>query len=188
KKIIILLGAKKFKADDFKVMIVFALLLAGISWAVLPLKNLMLAYSIITILIGFFMALTALCIRKLGSVMFFIALYSILSIGTGTIGISGMKKVVIFIVIGALFEIIFFLLRFNGDRVDALVASSVSCAAIPFSVGVILSYDLMRELFVNMLNLSLISMVLGFIGSVLAVLLWGKVRNKKFFVRLRYAP
>jgi len=178
----------RFKTADFKVIILFALIFSVLSWLLPLLKNLMLAYTIIAVLIGFFITLTALSIGKFGSIMLFMAISSAFSIGTNTMGVSGVNKIISFIIVGAIFEVFFFLLKFNRTSAGAIVSSSVSCAALPFTVGLILSYDLVKELISSMLNLSLITLLSGLVGSLVAILVWGKIQNKKFFVKMRYAP
>ncbi|MFC1754901.1 hypothetical protein ACFL96_16150 [Thermoproteota archaeon] len=178
----------RYKLTDLKAVFIFAVLLSIIIWAIHLLDHTLLSYILISVFLGAFIALVALSVRKFGSVLVFMLLVSLLSFGADNIGIQGWGKISVFLIAGLLFEIVFLLFRFTGETISTIISALISFISIPVSIGLILSFDVMKELTNGMMNICLNSSVFGVLGAIIGLVIWAKVKNTMLFVRLRYGP
>jgi len=178
---------KKFRIVDLGIIIV----LSGIWFLLSLVVNLLdpqISYILNLLVLIFLMSFIVYLVRKAGSATLFFLISGLISYGVNDFGVTGFSKVLLFVLAGIIFELVFliFKLEIKNVQVDVVLGSGISSASIPFLMGIMLSSGVVVNMGVAMLNLILLSFFVGVIGSVLSFLLWYKLKTSKMVLKFEY--
>lgn len=176
---------KRFRLRDVLLFVVLALFWLGV--AVL-LKTYALRYSLTLLTISTFMAASVFVVRKTGTATSFMVLSGLLTLPFDDIGISGVKRLMVLVLAGLVFEFIFLFLKieFKNLPLDITLGTTFSAASIPLTTALILSPLTFLDRFIPVLNLSILAGFLGLFGAVLAFIWWYQIKTTKWFLRFEY--
>ena len=175
----------RFRKIDF-----LALAILTVLWAVattlinLPNTQLtfMLSLAITTISVSF----TALLIRKIGAVILFYFIGSIITISFNNL-IQGYYKILILVIAGIIFELIFLLskkiYKYNIPF-NLVLAAALSNASIPW---IMLLFTYSKELLPYTINFSLSALLIGVISSLITYLIWYNIKSNKTIIKFEYS-
>jgi len=179
---------KKFRWQDFVIIIVMAFLYAIISYLINKYINLGYAYILSLLALIFLMSFIVHLVRKAGSATLFFVISGLVSNGIDDIGIVGVNKLIVFVVAGIVFELIFliFKIEIKNVQIDIISGSGFSAAIIPITTGALLSYNAMMNTISSMINMVLLSFFVGIISAVVSFLVWYHLKGTKLVLRYEY--
>jgi hypothetical protein len=126
---------------------------------------------------AFFMSFAALLVKKGGAALLTSAVAGIVSIPGPSIAGPGMYKLVLLLVAGLLFEVVWLMRRkWSG----AVAAGTLAAMSIPMML-LVLSGE--GGLLGSAVNLSLLSAAAGLVAALLAVAAWDSVAHSKWAIR-----
>jgi hypothetical protein len=140
------------------------------------------------VFMAFFITFIAFLLRKFGMVFLAFLLATIFVRPLPDLTGLGGKAYAIMMISGFIFEIIY-LITYMETKVipfDVISALSVSLALIPLWTGILLSFEIVKERFMEVLNLIFLDFFIAIIGSLLAFLLWFHFRINKKVIEFKY--
>ena len=176
---------KKFKKADFIAIAILVILWSIITYFI-NIPDTQSSFMLILLITSMFMVFIALFIGKPGSVILFLLIGSIFTLPINNFGGFGLDKILILGVIGLVFEILLFLLKIEIKNIpfDMILAAAISLATVPFSMLLILGGS--RELMYYVWNFSLISFIIGVIGSIIIFMVWYNIKGLKPVIKFEY--
>lgn len=172
---------RHFRKIDLLAVLILALLWSGVAYLVtfyLPY-----IFEIILFTTALFATFTVLLIRKIGSVTLFFSLSGVMTSVVPVLGFLGFGKILVFVLMGVVFEMFVYVFK---KYLNLVVASSVSNGSMPWFLAVFGGRDLSANLSYALWNFTIISSLLGFLGSLTALVVWYKVGNSKVILKFEY--
>ena len=135
------------------------------------------------------MVFAVLLIRKAGTAVLFSFISSIITFNVANLDIIGYKKILIFILISLIFEMIFLILKLEIKLLplDVILGAGISTALFPLILGIFFSFGALKLMYLKVINIILLNFFIGIIGAIVAFLIWYKVKNSKFILRFEYS-
>ena len=129
-----------------------------------------------------------LLLGKSGSATLFFLIGGLLTSGLGDLGAKGIDKIVVLVIAGAVLELSIMLINLRTDNIhlSVVVGATIAAAAIPLTTGLILSFEIVSTMIIPLVNLILLSLLIGLAGSSIALLSWHYLRIKKVFLRFEF--
>lgn len=140
-------------------------------------------FELILFTIAVFATFLALFIRKLGSITLFFLIAGIMTLAIPAFLVSGIEKIVVFIIMGVIFEAITYTLK---NYLNIIVASIFSNVSMPWQVSWLTKMQLTTKINYAIWNLTFISALLGLLGATSGLIIWYKVKNSKIILRFKY--
>jgi hypothetical protein len=124
--------------------------------------------------------------RKSSMVLLFYVLVSFLTFGLDDFGVTGWRKLMVFLIAGIVFEIIYLTLklRIHNVSLDMVVGSTLAMMSIPLLVALFISPNLVFTFPEALINLILLGFTFGLISSVITSIVWHFIRANKFILDL----
>lgn len=140
--------------------------------------------SLIFIAIGINLLVNIL--KKSGVAIIFNLFVGILTFNQIDLGFIGFKKILILVLAGLVFEIAFLVLKLHifSIPLDLVIGTSISFASIYLIAGFILSANLASNFPTEMINLILLTFLVGLFGSFLAYLIWNKIKITRLVLEI----
>ena len=179
---------KRFKLRDIITILVLAAIWLLISTIIDKLLHPQLTYIISLLIATIFMSFTVHLIRKAGSATIFYGIGGLLTQQLPNLGPLGMQKIYTLILAGIIFEIVFviFKLEIESIQLDILLGTAISSATIPFTTALLLSTSVASTMLTALINMALVSFLVGIIGAVISFLIWYQLKTSKFVLQYEY--
>ena len=180
---------KKFKIIDITLIISISLVWWLLSFAIEKFIPVQSSYMISLLMATFLMSFAVHLIRKAGTSTLFYLIGSLMLYDVNDIGIDGVNKVIIFLIAGIIFELAFLILKveIKSIQIDIISATAISSMLIPLLTGLFLSPIVSFNLITPLLNLTLLSLLIGIAGSVLSSIFWHNIKNNKMIIKYEYS-
>lgn len=125
-------------------------------------------------------------LQRSGAVIIFWVITAFLTLSVNDIGVVGFPKVVVFLLVGAIFELLYLFLKGNIHNipVDLALGTSISCASLPLFVAYALAPNLASSFPIALLNLVVIAFVTGLAASLMMYILGGFLEGTRMMVKL----
>jgi len=179
---------KKFKISDVLIILAFSALLYVLSLVIgrtfSSQGSYILALLITTVLMSFIVH----SVRKAGSATLFYFFVGILTFNINNLGVTGLNKLIALLVAGLIFELIFlmFKIEIKNMQIDIIAGTAISTATIPITIGFLLSFNIAINMFVSIINLILLSFLIGIAGSIISFLIWYYLRTRRWILKFEY--
>lgn len=179
---------KKYHSWDFIAIALFAILWAGLSYIFDAYLNPQLSFLITLFTITLLMSFIVHLVRKAGAATLFYGLCAIFTISLSDFGVTGSRKILALLIAGIIFELAFLILKLElkNIQLDIILGTGLSAAVIPLVMAIQLSWTITVERFVPLLNVILVSFVVGVIGALVSFLIWYKFKSAKSIIRFEY--
>ena len=178
---------KGFRRDDYIAILILScayylfnlILLIDNEW------RLILSFLFLSVFIAF----NALLIKKALAVSLFLILTSLLTYNLNNFDVIGWFKVIIFVIVGIIFETIFLILKIEIRNLplDVILGVSLAIALMPLIIFLLSSIDILINRFFEVLNLIILAFLSGLMGSIIGFLIWWKLRLTKIIAKFEYA-
>ena len=134
-----------------------------------------------------FMNLAVYLIQKSGSALFFYLFLGFFTMGIDDVGITGWEKVIVYLFVGLIFEIMFLLLKLRIHLIplDIVLGSTISTASIILFGAISLFSGLMTKFPLELVNLILVAAFTGLFSSTLTFIVWHSVSSKKSVLKFK---
>jgi hypothetical protein len=133
-----------------------------------------------------FLVFTALLVKRPGAMLLFSTLSGVMAAPTGLMQGLGVQLIIILPIAGATLELFSIAGRnVRNIPLHLMVGAGIAMATIPWTMKTFAVVPAALTLLVW--NFSLLAFFLGVAGSVLAVMVWEKVRNTKNIIKYEYA-
>jgi len=179
---------KRFRMLDVIVVIILAGLWLPLSLAINNVFSPQSSY-ILSLLIGtLLMSLTVHLVRKAGTAILFYAMAALFTYNVSDLGATGINKVMVLVTAGIIFELVYmtFKIEVKNTQTDIIAATAISASTIPITIGLILSYSITLDKITSIVNLVLLSFLVGLAGAVISFLVWYNLRTKKTVLKFEY--
>lgn len=177
----------------FKIMDIIAILaLAGLWFLLSFLLNKFLgpqfSYIWSLLIATILMSFTVHLVRKAGSATLFYGIGALFTYSINDLGATGLNKLIVLVIAGIIFELIFliFKIEVKNIQVDIIAGTAISAATIPVTTGLLLSSNVALSMITLLINLILLSFLVGLAGSVISFLIWYKLKTTKMVLRFEY--
>lgn len=179
---------KKLKVRDLLIIVILAALWFLVAFLMNSYLDPQLSYILSLLVVTMLMSFCAILIKKAGVATLFYAVGGILTYRINDLGVVGIDKLIVLVVAGIIFEIFFLILKIEVKNlpVDVVIGTALSSATIPLTIGFLISVSAAMNMAASMVNLALLSLLIGVIGSILSFLTWHNARTNKFFLRFEY--
>jgi len=179
---------RKFKILDIAVILAFASLWLLLSWIINKIFGPQPSYILTLLVVTFLMSFTVHLVKKAGSATLFYTIGALLTFNINDLGAIGMNKLVIFAISGILFELIFLILKLElkNIQLDIITSTSISAASVPITTGFLLSFNVALNMMVPLINLILLSFLVGLAGAVMSFMIWYNLKNTKMILKFQY--
>lgn len=99
-----------------------------------------------------------------------------------------MNKFIVLLIAGLVFEIVFLLIKAEIKNVplDIVIGTAISAASIPILIGFLLSPNIFVVMISLVINLMLLSLLIGIAGSIISFIIWYNLRITRFVLRFEY--
>jgi hypothetical protein len=126
-------------------------------------------------------------LKRTSSVFLFLLLTSILTFQLDTIGISGWRKILVFSLSAAIFEIVFKLLnrKITHAPLAILISSTIAITFIPILAALFLSLTLALSIPNTLINLILLAFVSALVTSGFTFLLWYDLQANRMVIKFQ---
>lgn len=181
---------KKFRILDVVLILFVSAIWAVIGYVVNILFTPQSSYIISLLIATFLMSFTVHLVRKAGSATLFYVIGGLLMFGLNDLGVTNMNKIWVLLVAGVVFELAFIILKLElkNIQLDIVLGSAFSAASVPFSTAFLLSVSLAKDVIGSIINIALLSFMIGFVGAVASFFLWYKLRTNKAVLKYEYLP
>jgi uncharacterized membrane protein len=176
---------RKFRWLDYIGVLILSLLWVLITWLV-NLPNTEFTFMFSLFLTSLFMVFTSFLIRKSGAVVLFCVLCGIIGAGVNNLGGLGWNKLIVLVVVGIIFEIFSFFVRFEFKNIplSVVVGSGFSMMSIPLTMLFLI--DAKMNIIQYVWNFALMGFIIGLIGAVIMFLGWYHIRKLKWILKFQY--
>ena len=136
---------------------------------------------------AFFMNLAVYLINKSGSALIFYFLLGLFTILLDDLGLYGWQKILVYILVGIVFEIIFLVLKLpiHNLPLDMILGTSVSTSLIILFSSMLILFGFPTDFPLQLINLILVAFFTGLFSSSLVFVLWHLVANTKFVIKFK---
>ncbi len=146
-------------------------------------QNTVLSLNLSILILAFFLSFNALLTHRTGTTIWFCIMTSLLT--NFSLGFSFIiTRIPILIVVGLIFELIF-LLREKGLFFSVLASNGIAFISIPWVMWL-----MTKEVSLNLVSIwdfTIIALIIGIVGSLIAYLVWNKLKTSKLFLKIRYS-
>ena len=177
---------RMIRLKDFAFIAVTAFITAALIYVAQALVSPSVMYYLFLALFVIALNGTVYVLKKSGVAALFSFLLGLFTLNVDDVGIFGWKKIAVFFVAALVFEAVFLILklRLKSVPIDMVLGSSFFMAALPLVTAFFLSPSIVFSFPVALLNLVLLSFVVGLIASFVAFVLWHFISGTKFIIRL----
>jgi hypothetical protein len=158
-------------------------------------------FSLFTILSYFFLSpmillivsLTLFCfginflvrnVSKIGVFLLFFLTYAILTLNISELGIIGIKKILVFMIGGFIFELIVLSLR-KKVKLKSVLGTVISVTILPFIAALLISPRLAITFPTGLISLILLLLLVSLVSSLVYIILWHYIRVRKPLIKLK---
>ncbi|MBU0535686.1 MAG: hypothetical protein KKE20_01880 [Nanoarchaeota archaeon] len=179
---------KMFRMHDIIVILALALMWLVMALLINRFLSPQNAFLISVFVLSISVSLTYNVIKKIGTAPIFLVIVSLLTFSLDNLGATGIKKVIVLFAAGIIFELLVLVFRigFRNLQLALMAGASFAAASIPLTMGLIYSFNVVSSMIIPIINLILVSLFLGFVGSGISVLLWSYLSTTKLFVKFEY--
>ena len=179
---------KKYHLQDIVAITLLALFWAGLSYLFDATLDPQISFLVTLITITILMSFTVHLIRKAGAATLFFGLCAIFTISLTEFGVTGFRKFLALVIAGIVFELAYLILKLElkNIQLDIILGTGLSAAMIPLVMALQLSFTISVEKFIPLLNIIIVSFIVGLIGALISFLIWYKVKSLKPIVRFEY--
>jgi len=137
----------------------------------------------IALLVGL-AAFVMMLIQKSGVFLLFYWLVALFTLTIPDAGITGVKKILVYLIAALAFEVVFLLLKIHIHFVafDIVLGGALSGFVLPFFAALLLVGNFVIQL--QVFNLMLIGFVAGLFGALISCAVWHYVKNVVLFIEL----
>jgi len=180
---------KKFRIIDFLAIIILVLLWFLFSKIINNNFNATTTYFLSLLIITILMSFTAHLVRKAGSVTIFYFIGALFTSNLNNLGITGINKIIVFVIAGIVFELVFLILKIEikNIKIDIISGVAISSAIIPLMIAFLLSPEAALNMIIPIFNLVLLSFFIGIIGSIISFLIWYHLKTTKLILKFEYS-
>jgi len=114
----------------------------------------------------------------------FLFLTGLMTVFIAEFGIIGINKILIFLIVGIVFELTYWLLRKKVMMVKMILATTISFNLLPLLIAFFLSFKLASTFPLELLNLLILFFSLSVLSSSLGYYLWTKLSTTSWMVKL----
>ena len=177
---------RSFGLKDIYFLIIIALIISLFQYLAVYLFNPSIAFIISLSVIAIGINCVILILRRSGVAGIFLVLNSLITLFLNDIGLIGFSKVIVFLLVGAIFELIYLFLKghIHNIPLDLFFGTSISMANIPIFVAYILSPNLAASFPIALLNLMVIAFVTGLAASLIVFVVWGLFEGTKAGIKI----
>ncbi len=178
----------KLRVRDYILTFFLAGVWLLVSWLLVKKASPQSIYIVSLLWITTLATLCMLIVRKSGAAGLFFVLGSIFTYGINDIGVTGVTKVFVLACTGLVFEAVFLLLRleFKNIPVDIVLGSAIAAASIPLLTALMLSSQILTNKFIPLLNIIIMSFLIGIAGGILGFFIWWHLKATKIVVKFEY--
>ena len=179
---------KQFRLRDIIAITLFSLVASGLSYLISTYISSQPTYVLSLLSLITIMALTIHIVKKAFSVTLFFFLTALLTLNINDIGPTGLTKIAVYVLAGIVFELTFliFKLEFKNIQMDIVLGAMLAAASIPITTALMLSPTMTLNNFLIMLNLILLSVFVGLGASIIAFIVWFRIKTKKIIMQFEY--
>lgn len=176
-----MIRAEHFRKIELLAILILALLWSGLAYIVTFYFPYI--FELILFATALFATFTVLLIKKAGSATLFFSLAGIMTSVVPILGFLGFGKILAFALMGVMFELAVYIFK---NYPNVIIAGTVSNASMPWLMFWLGKAQLSTDLSYAMWNFTIVSSVLGLLGSLAGLLIWYKVKNSKIALKFEY--
>ena len=178
---------ENFALRDFVAVIVTALIGFALNYFARGVEP-QTAYVLHLFILVLLTSLTGYLIRKFGITTIFLLIFSLFTYNMDGLGVKGMSKVFLYVIIGLISDFILMISRGEGRNTvtNVLVSSIIAFTLYPLITALLLSRESIPSLISATLNLTLLSILISIAGSLVSYLIWYQFRTTKIFLRFEF--
>ncbi len=163
-------------------------ILVGLLYLINVFPDSFLRYSILILCFSFFIVFTAILTQRETVIPLAFIIIALATMKIGVFDVKGAKLIYIFAAVGALFLLLFyvFILSIKRYNTSAIISSILAFAIMPLIMSVLVSFNITKISLYEILNISLINLLLSALGAFIALVVWYNFRTMEFMLRMGY--
>lgn len=179
---------KRFKIIDVTAIVVLACLWLLLSFLVSTFFSPQIIYILSLLIATTLMSLAVHLVRKAGTAILFYSFGALLTNTIYDLGATGINKLIVLVIAGIIFELVFLILKIEVKSVqlDIIISTAISAATIPLTTALLISFNTALNMIIPIINMMLLSLLIGLIGAFVSFLLWYNLKTTKTVLKFEY--